>query len=98
MMFTSSAVRLASRRIATTSLRTVSSASKAKGKTNEEFFRKALPLAFAGGVAAIGATQFGKVRPFGYATYLVINTRQRFAHDLPGLRKKQFFESNASYF
>mmetsp|Transcript_15541 Transcript_15541/g.18942 ORF Transcript_15541/g.18942 Transcript_15541/m.18942 type:complete len:322 (-) Transcript_15541:511-1476(-) len=60
MMFTSSAVRLASRRIATTSLRTVSSASKAKGKTNEEFFRKALPLAFAGGVAAIGATQFGK--------------------------------------
>lgn len=57
-MFASSSVRFASRRFATGSLRSISSASKSNGsRLNEEYFRKALPLLFAGGVTAIGATQ-----------------------------------------
>jgi len=67
-MFTStSALRLASRRIATTSTRSVSSASSSTATkvvkegssryANEEYLRKALPLLLASGVAIVGASQ-----------------------------------------
>jgi hypothetical protein len=62
MFASTSALRYATRRVATTSIRSISSASKAKATPfNEEYFRKAVPLLFAGGVAAIGAAQFTKV-------------------------------------
>ncbi len=64
MFVSSTALRHASRRLTTTSFRTVSSASKASNNSSrakEEYFRKALPLLFASGAAAIGATQFTRV-------------------------------------
>ena len=62
MFASTSALRFASRRIATTSVRSISSATKAKGsRMNEEYFRKALPFLFAGGVAAVGTVQYNKV-------------------------------------
>ena len=68
MMFASTSLRFASRRIATSSIRSISSATKAKGsRMNEEYFRKALPFLFAGGVAAVGTTQFHKVGIQGHS-------------------------------
>ncbi len=61
MFATTSALRQASRRIASTSIRTASSASKASRNANEESLRKAMPLLFAVGGVAIGATQWSKV-------------------------------------
>ena len=63
MFASTSALRYATRRVTSTSIRSISSASKANAgsrRVNEEYFRKALPLFFAGSVA-IGATQLVKV-------------------------------------
>lgn len=60
MFASSSALRFATRRITSNSIRSISSASKAnKSRFNEEYLRKTLPLLFAGSVA-IGATQLVK--------------------------------------
>ena len=63
MFATTSALRQASRRIASTSIRNVSNATRTSSRTlnNEESLRKALPLLFAAGGVAIGATQLFKV-------------------------------------